>query len=287
MPLIPLNSNNKPGRLPDNEAVSLNALLKANGFTDDDCLMARSDTVQKADLDSRFQAVLAVEDKFTHGSNVDSGKRRAFRIELENTYDLLLDAAERYRDDASDAYDNALNAEVTKIRTANPAVNQLFKGNGPWKDGAAAGVVLDARVAKWVSLASFQEAVFKAYNKQYKPNAGPVVQPLTQQEQQALQSEKDRVNAQLAIWDAPGNPLRADAQGCNINGTWGTSAGGAAANFNATHLSDRVWARLKKWWQAKAGAYVTPSDTTTYSLKMYRNVADTISATFNYHIYTP
>jgi hypothetical protein len=74
-----------------------------------------------------------------------------------------------------------------------------------------------------------------------------------------------------------------------LNGTWGTSKGGVGASFAATHLNAKVWAELKTWWQGKQGTYITPSDTTTWSLKKYRELPanSTLSPTFNFHVYVP
>lgn len=279
MPLNPLNAQVKPGRLPDAEAVSLRALLLANGLTGADVTKARSAAADDTDLQQRFARVTAVEAKFG-GANVNPQKRRALRIELETEYGRLVDAAQRYRDDADDALENALTAAVAKIRLDNPLVNQLFKGNGPWKDTAQSQTLLDARLLGVLSLEEFREQVFKRYNATHKPGGAPQgPPPLTALEQQALATEKTNVNAQLAAWAH----LPATAQGCNDNGTWGTCATGSV-HFHPTQVTPRVWAALKKWWQSKAGAYVTPSDTTSHSMKMYRDVDASTSATFNYHI---
>jgi hypothetical protein len=283
--LIPLDAQLKPGRLPDNEAVSLVELLKSNGYSLDDRKKARSQDTDKSDLESRFQRVLAIEARFS-GSNINPGKRRELRAALANEYDQLLDAAERYRDDANDAYETAVDGFVAQIRTANP-VERLYKGNGPWKDtwkNAIDDASIGVRILKFSDSESFREEVFKRYNAKFRPGGQSTAPaPWTPAEETNLQDEKDRVNAQLQAWQTIAN----NAQGCNINGTWGTSAGGAGANFAATHLTERVWAKLRKWWRSKGGAYITPSETTTWSLKMYRDNAGNLSPTFNYHAYVP
>ncbi|MGX7828797.1 hypothetical protein ACTG9Q_27260 [Actinokineospora sp. 24-640] len=279
MPLNPLDAQSKPGRLPDAEAGSLRALLLANGFTGADVTKARSAAADDTDLQRRFTKVTAVEAKFTIGSNVTPQKRREFRIELETEYGRLLDAAQRYRDDADDSLETALTDAVARIHTNSP-VNQLFKGNGPWKEKEELLTLLDARFQSILTLDEFRTQVFKRYNATYKVGGaaqGPP--PLTALEQQAITAEKTNVNTQLAAWAT----MSANAQGCNINGTWGTCATGSVV-FHPTQVTPRVWAALKKWWQTKPGAYVTPSDTTTVSMKMYRDVDVNTSATFNYHI---
>lgn len=87
------------------------------------------------------------------------------------------------------------------------------------------------------------------------------------------------MNRQLDLWKK--KPY--DAPGCNDNGTWGTSKTGAGGAFAVSQVNARVWTELKKWWQGKEGTYVTPSDTSNFSLKKHRDTQD-LSPTFNYHI---
>lgn len=288
MPLYPLASPTKPGRLRETEAESLVKLLEANGYQLADRKKARSDPAHDNDLQARFQRVVAIEQKF-NGSNIDPQKRRKLRVSLADEYDQLLDAADQYRDDADVAYEAAVSAAVTEIRDANPTVNQLFKGGpGPWNTKARDAIdegKIGARLLKLTTVEEFRETIFKSYNNQFKPGGkAPVVAPLTAQEQAVLDAEIAGVNAQLQIWN---NNLPYNAQGCNDAGTWGTCITGAV-NFQPTHLSDRVWAKLRQWWRKKSRAYVTPSETTTWSLKMYRDVDPNVySATFNYHVYVP
>ena len=279
--LIPLNAQDRPGRLRDNET-TLKDLLAANGLTLVDRQKARSDDGHDADLVARMQRVLAVEAKFS-GSNINPAKRRMLRSELANEYDELVDTAERYRDDADAAYDAALTAEAQRIRTGNPTVNELFKNQGPWQ-AAEPGVVLAARIAKFQGREKYLDNVRSRYKALYKTGmAAP--SPLSGPDQAALQAEKVAVEAQLTAWANK----QWNAPGCNANGTWGTSAGGAGAGFAATHLKPSVWAELKTWWRGKQNTYVMASDTTTYSLKKFRVLGqgDDRSRTFNYHIWVP
>lgn len=63
---MPLNADTgeKPGRLRDNEAASLTALLKGNKYSDTDCTKACSDTGDAADLQQRFARVVEAEPSF-------------------------------------------------------------------------------------------------------------------------------------------------------------------------------------------------------------------------------
>jgi hypothetical protein len=279
--LIPLDAQDRPGRLRDEER-TLKDLLAANGFQLADRQKARSDGAHEADLLARMNRVLAVEAKF-ESSNISAVKRRKLRAQLAYEYDSLTDAAGRYRDDADAAYDAALTAEAQRIRTVNPTVKELFKGGNPWK-AAKPAIVFPDRFGKFTDAETYAEAVRARYKKLYKEPAA-VASGLSQLDQARLQDEKDGVTAQLAAWSTK----RYDAPGCNINGTWGTSKGGAGGSFAASHLNTKVWAELRTWWQAKPGAYITPSDTTTWSLKKYRNLPanSQLSATFNYHVFVP
>lgn len=283
--LYPLDAPMRPGRLRQTEAVSLDELLRANGYEVADRKKARSDPAHKADLDARFQWVTQTDGKFD-GSNIKPQKRRKLRALLATEYDQLLDAAERYRDEATAAHEAAIDGVVTDIRKANPTVNRLFKGgSGPWNTGArdaTDGNKIGTRLLAFTAVEDFRAAVFTRYNARFKPGGtAPAIAPLSAQEQAALAAEKAGVNAQLQTW----NNLPYDAQGCNAAGTWGTCVTGSL-NFQPSHLTERVWTKLRQWWRTKAGAYVTPSETTTWSLKMYRDT-DNLSATFNYHVYVP
>ncbi len=274
---MPLNADTveKPGRLPATEAVSLTALLKGNRFNDTHCTKARSDTAHAADLDQRFARVLAVEAEFQPGDS--TAKRIQLRRKLLGEYDPLLAAAAQYRDAATTAHDAALTAAVKKIRDANPTAKQLYTGNGPWKDGAREAITKDTigvRLMKLTTVDEFRAEVYKRYNAKPAP-----VPQFTPQEKAALQAEKNGVNTQHGLWTT----VLFGAPGCNDIGTWGTSKGGVGGNYAVTTLSARLWAELEKWWLSYAGAYVAPSLTATWSLKMSR-VSANLSPMFNYHV---
>ncbi len=279
--LIPLDAKDKPGRLRDDER-TLKVLLEANGFQLVDRQKARSDGAHEADLIARLNRVLAVEAKF-ESSDISPAKRRKLRAQLAYEYDSLTDAAGRYRDDADADYDAALTAAAQLIRTVNPTVNELFKSGNPWKT-AKPTIAFPVRFARLTDAEPYAEAVRARYKKLYK---GPAVvaSGLSQPDQVRLQEEKNGVTAQLQAW----RNKQWNAPGCNSNGTWGTSKGGAGAGFAASHLNTRVWAELRTWWYGKEGTYITPSDTTTWSLKKYRKLSanSPLSPTFNYHIDVP
>jgi hypothetical protein len=274
MPLNPLDANYKPGRVPDSEAVSLDALLKGNNFSDSDVAKAQSAPADKTDLLNRFQAVMAVEAQFVPG--LMPAGRRLLRSELEFVYGQLLDAAQRYWDDAEVVYRNALNAEVLQLRTEYPQTNELFMNI--WTERSKQ-VALDARSAKWANVNTFRGDIRTEYKARYKLGIAPV-STLSVQQQQELAAEKTNITTQLNAWANK----RWDAQGCNENGTWGTSAGGSGNTFQVSTVSPKVWTEVSAWWRAKENAYITPSDTSRWSLKKYRIVNDDRSSTINYHI---
>ncbi len=274
---MPLNdpTKPKPGRVPDHERVSLKALLNGNGFTDVECLKACSADADALDLNTRFARVEAVEKKFD-SSGITPQKRRKLRIELETEYDQLLDAAQRHVDDANTAYQDAVEAVVDVLRAENPDKTEMYMNI--WKDRSPQ-IKPDARLAKWVTADQFRTDIRNRYKAKYKQKAAKV-SPLTPQEQQALRVEQQNITAQLNAWDnKPDN-----AQGCNDIGTWGTSAGGAGAGFAVSSVSRNVWTELVAWWRGKQNTYITPSDTSSRSLKKTRVVDDGRSPTFNYHI---
>lgn len=125
MPLNAPDATVKPGRVPDTERASLQALLTGNGFTKVDYRKAVSADQHEADLNSRFDEVIAIEQQF-EGGNVNPQKRRALRLELEPAYDYLLDAAQKYVDDANTAYRTALEAIVLQLRGEFPDKDEMF-----------------------------------------------------------------------------------------------------------------------------------------------------------------
>jgi hypothetical protein len=87
-------------------------------------------------------------------------------------------------------------------------------------------------------------------------------------------------------WSADAGLTANNPPGMNADGTWGTSAGGAVGNFAPTTVTERVWRRLRKWWLAKAGAWVAPGLTTDWSLKRDQDTTNNParSPRINYHI---
>ena len=282
--LNPLNGL-KPGRVPDAEQASVVNLLAGNGFSLDDRKRARSDPAHRQDLDDRHAAVLAIEGKFSQGSNVDANKRRRLRVELADEYDRLVDAASQYLDEATAAHTAAIEARVDEIRALAPAENQLFKsGTKIWAASARDATTPSARLLRFTTVDAFRDAVFKRYNAKFKPGAAAAPTGLSGAEAAVLAAEQAAVAVQLTAWQTK----RWDAPGCNANGTWGTCASGVIP-WNPSHLSRPVWVALSAWWRTKPNAYITPSDTTTYSLKKHRTLAatDNRSATMNYHVWVP
>jgi len=279
--LNPLDSGEKPGRLPDNER-TLKDLLAANGLALADRQKARSDPVHDADLNDRLKRVLAAELKF-EGKNLTSAKRRTLRDLLAFEYDGLVDRAGRYRDNADAAYSAELDAAAQAIRKDHPKVDELFKGGAPWK-AVLPSITPSTRISKWVLTPvsmdarpcrgrprALQAARFDGgASRRGAVGHGP---------DDAFDGETEAVNKQLDLWKK--KPYNAD--GCNQNGTWGTSQTGAGAAFAVSQVHARISAELKKWWQGKEAIYVTPSDTSNCSLKKHHDTQD-LSPTFNHHV---
>jgi hypothetical protein len=275
MPLNAPNATVKPGRVPDNERASLQTLLTGNGFTNVDYRKAVSADQHEADLNTRFDEVIAIEQQF-EGGNVNPQKRRALRLELEPAYDYLLDAAQKYVDDANTAYRTALEAIVLQLRGEFPDKDEMFMSVFGKR---SATITLDARLAKWAQLSDYLADIRERYKAKYKLGNVPV-STLTVPEQQAFDAEKATITTQLNNWaNLPDN-----AVGCNDIGTWGTSAAGAGNAFQVSTVSKKVFAALVEWWRGKDNTYVTLSDTSSRSLKKTRNVNDGRSRTINYHI---
>ncbi|WP_435769872.1 hypothetical protein [Nocardioides sp. SYSU DS0651] len=280
--LNPPDAAYRPGRVPDAERASVRALLANNAFSTGDIKRACSHPDHRRDLQDRHAQVLAVEQRF-ESSNMSANKRRLLRVELEHVYDALLDAAARHRDDAEEALRGAVESRVDLIH-ADGGPKRLFKApTGVWmtKFRPAIGAsVLGDRLGSIVTVEQFQDLVFARYNAKFAGPA-PVVSALSGADQAALRAEQEAVQKQLGLW----RTKRYDGQGCNANGTWGTCATGSVT-FNPSNLNQRVWVELQRWWRNKENTYVTRSDTTSWSLKKYRPLAEdkALSQTFNYHV---
>jgi hypothetical protein len=273
--LIPLVAENKPGRLPENER-TLKDLLNANGFERIHRDKARSLTAHREDLNDRMTRVLAVEEKFQ--PSLTPAKRRNLRAKLAFEYEALVDAADGYRDDADSAYHAELTSAAEMIRSENPTVDELFKGGELWK-AVEPTLIPSERIGKFVDTDTFAKAVRARYRQIYKVKA-PAASSLNPAEVVVFNGEMDAIQAQLESWKTKGY----NAPGCNANGTWGTSKAGAGDAFNPSSVSAKVWVELRAWWRGKPSTYVTPSDTSNYSLKKHRQAAEHLSPTFNYHI---
>lgn len=283
--LIPAGQPNA-GRMPAVERESLIKLLENNGFDQTARNKARSVPADKAELAERFTTVKDSDleiDSYGGSSNFNVRMRKKLKARLEAQYMGLLGFAESCRDDADDRYVQAVADAAAALVAKGPDAgkNKFFKSSMNWKDFQNKDLPgYFSTFSAWESQLTFEEAVFKRANAILSP-APPAAVGLTGEQQQQLDAEKQGVNDQLAIW----NNLAPNAPGCSDQGTWGTSRGGSGPGFAATHLQPVVWRKLRQWWLRKACAYVTPSDTSTWSLKMWRDVGDAnLSPTFNYHV---
>lgn len=281
--LIP-DGQPRAGRVPPAEKASLGLLLAGNGFDAIAVRKAMSLPVNAAALRKQFAVVMNVDDDFLNYQGKENWQVRArgkLRVRLEVEYHRLLSLAEVFRDEADDAYDQIVVTEAAALVATPPKATQFFKSKDPWKSfvGSLKERMPD-QLGKFTNEHNFAEAVFKRANLMVKP-VKPAPPGLTPAQQVELDDEKAAVNVQLALWAN----VSANAPGCNPQGTWGTSKGGAGNGFAATTVSQAVWRKLRAWWIRKDGAYITPSDTTTHSLKMWRDVDNAnLSPTLNYHI---
>jgi len=207
---------------------------------------------------------------------------------IENEYGKILTFAERELDAANARYEAALKAGALIITNLKSSTTRTWDGAKPLPAGRPLvkyekETVLPPLIGAlhgpgigWVTLETFRARVMERYVQ--GATAAPPLDPLVAA---AIATEQGRVNTQLGVWATVAN----NAPGVNANGTWGTSAGGAGGGFAITTVSADVWKGLRKWWIAKANAIVTPSETSTWSLKMDRAVPNpALSARFNYHI---
>lgn len=123
-----------------------------------------------------------------------------------------------------------------------------------------------------------------AVSAQKRLAKGTVAAPgLTATQKIELATEQQAINTQLTAWR---NVLWQPGQhvpGVNVNGTWGTSTTGAGDAFQISRVSPAGWVKLKQWWLRKRQAFVTASDTSTWSLKI-ETEEDGHWPLMNYHI---
>lgn len=280
------SGHERAGRMPAVERESLIKLLQNNGFDRIACDKACSVPADKVELEQRFTEVKDSDSEIDSHSGKDNFNvrmRKKLKTRLEAEYMSLLGFAESCRDDADDRRLQTLADAATALVAKGPDAgkDRFYKGSKNWKEFQSDNLpgYFDA-ISAFESTLTFEEAVFKRANAILSPAPPPAV-GLTVQQQQQLDAEQQGVNTQLAVW----NDLARNAPGCNDEGTWGTSRGGSGPGFAATRLQPVVWRKLRRWWVRKQRAYVTLSDTTTWSLKMWRDVDGTnLSPTFNYHV---
>lgn len=111
-------------------------------------------------------------------------------------------------------------------------------------------------------------------------------QGLNEEEQASLMREIGNIQTQLRAWK---NVKSANGQwpaGCNQQGTWGTSAGGAGAAYQESHVNLKVGEKLRRWWQGEKGGYLGDSRTTSITLKkdLTAGGSGDRSPKFNYHV---
>lgn len=216
------------------------------------------------------------------GQKKAQAQRRAIRRDMQREFDTIISTLQMALDDVADHLDEQVEKAgdaLYKDRMARqPAMTGSLK---KFQEKFAWPVVdpfKDAEVL--IGLDPFRELVKKNLS-QIVTNAAQAATALTPAEQLALTAEQNAVNTQLNIWNTTDN-----LAGMNPDGTWGTSAGGAAGHFAPTTVSQRVWRRLRKWWLSKAGAWVAPSLTTDWSLKLDQDTTNlpARSPRINYHV---
>jgi hypothetical protein len=211
------------------------------------------------------------------GSLSDGQKKRRRTIakdQIENLYGLILTRAEKELATTNALFDACIDEGVKVIKAHVASDKRKFpNGNAIKKDEGLKAheknfdlpplirAKRDARLT-WSSDEEFVEDVFKIYAEGNRP----IAQQLSAAESASLQAEKQAVTTQLAVWAT----VSATAHGVNANGTWGTSKDGATNDVDfrsLPKLNAAVWRELRRWWIAKDHSYVTPSETTDFSLK--------------------
>ncbi|MFD9053323.1 hypothetical protein [Streptomyces zaomyceticus] len=105
------------------------------------------------------------------------------------------------------------------------------------------------------------------------------VKGLSPEDEKAFRAEVENIRLQKRLW---GN-VRPTHAGCNDNGTWGTSAGGAGGHYEESVVNAIVFARLKAWWLSHTNHTIEPSLTSGLSLIAQRS-SKGLSPKLNYHL---
>jgi hypothetical protein len=278
--LIP-NGQPGAGRLPANERwASLKTMLALNGYADDLLYTKAMWNAEHKDKLETYWATIKdlnerLEDKFVTGH-----KRERIRARLAEQYASLLDQAATAIQDTNDEYTDRVEQAGTIMESWRKGQHKSGVFKGDWK-------VLGPLVAvprAGLSFVTEDKFMTNAVSAQKRLAKGNVPAPgLTATQKLELAAEQQAINTQLAAWRnvlwQPGQAV----PGVNVNGTWGTSATGAGVGFQISRVSPAVWTKLKQWWLRKRQAFVTASDTSTWSLKMETEDAGR-SPLMNYHI---
>jgi len=274
------------------ESADWQTLLRENGYSKLDIKKLLSEEIHVEFFEYHFRDLITTDREIDdlNGLKPSTKRNRKNKIkdQIENSYGKILTYAENKVDEANDTYSSNLDKGVQIIRDYQNSDTRTRKGGNPIPSGTSLvkhekdevlppliKVVYGAHVG-WVKEDTFIKDVFARYRGENAPQA----QQLSPTDNQRFIQEKDRINTQLVAWQN----VAANAQGVNQNGTWGTSATGSL-NFNISVINPTVWQAIRKWWIKKSNAYVTPSETSHYSLKMDRAIPDpTKSERINYHI---
>jgi hypothetical protein len=267
------------GRVPPAERGSLKKLLELNGFAGERYTKAMWDPVHKGKLDTFFATVVSLDDAM---DQTKAGhKRTRIKNRLADQYEGLLHQAAVAVQDTADQYEDRVERAGAIMENWRKAKGKQGVFMKDWPE------LKPLTATEWAGLSVLvPEATFmhNAVSAQKRLKTGDQPKPgLTDQQKLRLATEQAAVNTQLAAWRIVQWQPGQQVAGCNANGTWGTSAGGAGAGFAISTVSRPVWAKLEKWWLRKAGAFITASDTSTWSLKM-ETEEDGRSPLMNYHI---
>jgi hypothetical protein len=266
-------------------------LVKANGITDGDLkkIVALSDAALKKEYGILID-IDAELDSLTETQKTKTKVKNRIKDRIEGQYMRIIDLAKTFVEDANLAYNTRLKSAADGVAAFKAGTDRKFPAggkikpneslkkhekDGPVKDLIAAIYGKD-KVISWVTEDEFRTTVMAKYSE-----GVAALSAISATDNARLETEKTAINAQLSVWDT----TAIDAPGTNDDGTWGTSAAGAGTHFAVSKVNAIVWAKLKNWWMKTPTAFVTPSDTSTYSLKMDRNPPDdALSPRLNYHI---
>ncbi|WP_280672488.1 DUF4157 domain-containing protein [Kitasatospora sp. MAP12-44] len=184
-------------------------------------------------------------------------------------------------------------ATVVDINTAvnNAKTQFLGPGQGPRKmykkeEPAFAAAVAANYQEAFGTAAAFETLVRAACTPPPPDPLAAYKRNLNENDQQRFMEEITSIQAQLALWkNVRQLPDGRWPQGCRANGTWGTSASGAAGDYRESTVNQRVGDALRNWWTEKKGGFVPSSDTTGVSFhKALGATGSDRSPMFNYHL---